>query len=357
MIEEIKLSSYEGKKVLVTGHTGFKGGWMCHFLSLLGANVVGFSLPFEKEPSPLLWDFPDSVTSYYGDIGDFSSLLPVMEQEQPEFVFHMAAQPLVLPSYENPVETYQSNVMGTVHICQGVNLCPSVKSFVNVTTDKVYENKEWQWGYREIDPLDGYDPYSNSKSCSELVTASFIRSFFQEKNLPVSTVRAGNVIGGGDRSENRIVPDCVAAGKRKETILIRNPFSVRPYQHVLEPIYAYLMVAMGQYKNHSLAGAYNIGPDLGNCVTTESLVSTFCSAWGEGVNYEVQGISQPHEAHFLRLDCAKLKQVFGWHPLWTIEKAIEETVFWEKQVLSGVSTQKITNLQIEKYLREMESQV
>lgn len=357
MKERINLSSYKGKKVLVTGHTGFKGGWMCHFLTLLGAKVVGFSLPLSQEPSPLPWSFPDTVTSYYGDIGDFDAIYKVMEGEKPDFVFHMAAQPLVLRSYEDPVETYQSNVMGTVHICQGVNLSPSVKSFVNITTDKVYENKEWFWGYRELDALDGYDPYSNSKSCSELVTGSFIRSFFQDKNLPVSTLRAGNVIGGGDRSKNRIVPDCIASMKRKESILIRNPLSVRPYQHVLEPIYAYLMVAQGQYQNPGLAGAYNIGPDLDNCVTTESLVKTFSLAWGEGADYQVQQITQPHEAHFLRLDCGKLKEVFGWKPLWTIEKAIEETVFWEKQVLEGVSTQEITTRQIETYLREMERQV
>ncbi len=348
------LHHYKNKTVLVTGHTGFKGGWLCHTLRLLGAKVIGFSLPPDQEPSPLPWVFDDNVTSYYGDIGDFSAISQVFQKENPEFVFHLAAQPLVLKSYEDPVGTYQSNVMGTVHLCQCVNLCPSVKSFVNVTTDKVYENHEWTWGYRETDHLDGYDPYSNSKSCSELVTGSFIRSFFQEKQIPTSTLRAGNVIGGGDRSKDRIIPDCVRASVKGEPIVIRNPSSVRPYQHVLEPIYAYLTVGMAQYQDKTKAGAYNIGPAIDDCITTEKMVETFVSAWGEGASFHVQGKAQPHEANFLRLDCSKIENILGIRPCWTVEKAVEKAVLWEKAVLSGVSTTEITQKQIQEYLIEVD---
>ncbi len=273
-----QLSSYENKKVLVTGHTGFKGGWLCHALAMAGAKVVGFSLPKESHFFP--WEFGENVTSYFGDVGIFSEIFQVFQKEQPEYVFHLAAQPIVLRSYEDPVETYQTNVMGTVHLCQCVNLTPSVVSFVNVTTDKVYENHEWTWGYRETDHLDGYDPYSNSKSCSELVTASFIRSFLQEKSIPTSTLRAGNVIGGGDRAENRIIPDCVRAAIEGKPIFLRNPHSVRPYQHVLEPVYAYLMVGMAQSEDKNLASSYNIGPGVEDCITTETMVQHFTRCWG-----------------------------------------------------------------------------
>lgn len=350
----VSLKDYEGKKVLVTGHTGFKGGWLCHWLSLLGAKVVGFSLPKEQEPSPLPWVFEENVTSYEGDMGDFSSILAVVKQEQPEIVFHLAAQPLVLRSYENPVETYQSNVMGTVHLCEAIRQNPCVKSFVNVTTDKVYENKEQERGYCETDLLDGYDPYSNSKSCSELVTATFVRSFFQDLHIPTSTMRAGNVIGGGDRSAQRILPDCIRGCLEKKTISMRNPHSVRPYQHVLEPLYAYLMVAMTQYFHPQVAGAYNVGPSPWDCVTTETMVQYVVKHWGEGASYEVASVTQPHEANLLRLDCTKLQETFSIAPLWSVEEAVRQTVLWEKEVSSSVSSSQMTLRQIKEYMDQLE---
>lgn len=351
------LIEYKDKKVLVTGHTGFKGGWLCHALTLVGAHVIGFSLPQERESSSLPWVFDETLVSYGGDVGDFSQLLQVFTKEQPEFVFHLAAQALVLPSYEDPVGTYQSNVMGTVHICQCVNLTESVKSFVNITTDKVYQNNEWEWGYRETDVLDGYDPYSNSKSCAELVTASFIRSFLKEKEVPTSTLRAGNVIGGGDRSESRILPDCVRASQKKQPVKIRNPKSVRPYQHVIEPIYAYLMVGMAQYKDKSLASSYNIGPDVSDCLSTEEMVRYFVQSWGDEASYEIQGGVQAHEANFLRLDCAKLKKVFDWKPVWSVEHAVKKTVEWEKAFQLEGDSSKITKKQIEEYILNAEKGV
>lgn len=353
MEQPVALSAYHGKKVLVTGHTGFKGGWLCHFLSLLGANVVGFSLPQEEEASPLPWILSPQVTSYFGDIGDFSAISAVVTKEQPEFVFHLAAQPLVLRSYEKPVETYQTNVMGTVHLCESIRRTSSVQSFVNVTTDKVYENKEWQRGYVETDVLDGYDPYSNSKSCSELVTASFIRSFFQESKVPTSTLRAGNVIGGGDRGLHRILPDCIRGCQAGTPITLRNPHSVRPYQHVLEPLYAYLTVAMVQCKRPELAGAYNIGPNLEDCITTEALVRQVVTHWGEGASYGVEAMEQPHEANLLRLDCSKLRDAFQLAPLWSVEEAVKHTVDWEKKVMGGLSPQEACSQQIRAYLSQI----
>lgn len=352
MNEGISITAYQGKKVLVTGHTGFKGGWLCHWLSLLGAQVVGLSLPQEQEPSPLPWVFQGNVTSYQGDIGVFSAIASVMEQEQPEFVFHLAAQPLVLRSYEKPVETYQTNVMGTVHLCEAIRQNPCVKSFVNVTTDKVYENKEWERGYCETDTLDGYDPYSNSKSCSELVTASFVRSFFQDLRIPTSTLRAGNVIGGGDRSPHRILPDSIRGCQEGTPILIRNPHSVRPYQHVLEPLYAYLMVALTQSVHPEKAGAYNIGPLPSDCVTTETMVQSVVSHWGEGASYEVTSHLQPHEANLLRLDCSKLEETFSLTPLWTVDEAVKQTVLWEKEVANGGSSLEVTMAQIKGYMKQ-----
>ena len=238
---------YKNKKILVTGHTGFKGTWLCKMLLMLGADVAGYSL--ESPTDPALYDLiglEGQMRSVYGDIRNLEHLEKVFEKIKPEIVFHLAAQPIVRTSYEEPVYTYETNVMGTVNICECVRKNPCVKSFLNVTTDKVYLNREWEWGYREDDPLDGYDPYSNSKSCSELVTHSYIHSFYDKMDVAVSTARAGNVIGGGDFAKDRIIPDCVRAAIRKQDIIVRNPYSVRPFQHVLEPLYAYLMIAAGQ---------------------------------------------------------------------------------------------------------------
>jgi CDP-glucose 4,6-dehydratase len=259
----------------------------------------------------------------------------VFAATQPEIVLHLAAQPIVRDSYKDPVYTYETNVMGTVNICECVRLNPCVKSFLNVTTDKVYKNNEWEWGYRENEPLDGYDPYSNSKSCSELVTHSYINSFFCNMDVAVSTARAGNVIGGGDFANDRIVPDCVRAAMAHTDIIVRNPHSTRPYQHVLEPLAAYLMIAMYQYKDKKYAGFYNVGPDETDCVTTGKLVDTFCNLWGDGIKWVDKYDGGPHEANFLKLDCSKLKTTFGWKPRWDFSMAMEKSVEWAKVYASN----------------------
>ena len=251
-----------------------------------------------------------------------------IRETKPEIVLHLAAQPIVRDSYKDPVYTYETNVIGTVNILECVRLNPCVKSFLNVTTDKVYENREWEYGYREVDRLDGYDPYSNSKSCSELVTHSYRKSFFADGHCAISTCRAGNVIGGGDFANDRIVPDCVRAAMAKKPIVVRNPHSTRPYQHVLEPLAAYLMVAKAQYEDRKYAGYYNVGPDDKDCVTTGELVDMFCNAWGNGLSWENKSDGGPHEANFLKLDCSKLKTTFGWHPRYGVKEAIGLTVEW-----------------------------
>lgn len=325
----LDLNFYENKNILITGHTGFKGSWLCKILVNAGAKVTGYSLtPPTKLNLFELCGVQDKIHSITGDIRDLKHLKIVFEEVQPEIVFHLAAQPIVRDSYKNPVYTYETNVMGTVNICECVRLNPCVKSFLNVTTDKVYENKEWEWGYRENEPLDGYDPYSNSKSCSELVTHSYTNSFFNNMDVSVSTARAGNVIGGGDFANDRIIPDCIRAAENGEDIIVRNPYSTRPYQHVLEPLAVYLMIVSKQYEDKTYAGFYNVGPDDCDCLTTGELVDLFCEKWGEELKWINRYDGGPHEANFLKLDCSKIKRSFGWTPRWGIEQAIEKTVEW-----------------------------
>ena len=324
---------YKGKKVLVTGHTGFKGSWMCKVLLMLGAEVTGYALEAPTAPSLFkLVGLEKQMNSVIGDVRDLVHLQRVFAEYQPEIVIHMAAQPIVRESYKNPVETYAINVMGTVNVLECIRNTSSVRSFLNVTTDKVYLNKEWEWGYRENEELNGYDPYSNSKSCSELVTSSFKNSFFANRGVAISTARAGNVIGGGDFSIDRIIPDCVRAAIKGEDIIVRNPYSTRPYQHVLEPVMAYLMIAMYQYQDISYAGCYNVGPDESDCITTGELVTLFCDTWksvsNEACNWLNRYDGGPHEAAFLKLDCSKIKRVFGWKPRSNVKEAIEKTVEW-----------------------------
>lgn len=351
------LEFYRGKKVLVTGHTGFKGSWLCRLLLDAGAEVTGYSLEPPTEPSLFeLAGLAGEMKSVLGDVRDFAHLQRVFAQVQPQIVFHLAAQPIVRTSYTEPVYTYETNVMGTVHICECVRQNPCVRSFLNVTTDKVYENHEWEWGYRENDPLDGYDPYSNSKSCSELVTHSYIRSFFDSMEVAVSTARAGNVIGGGDFAKDRIIPDCIRAALHKEPVVIRNPYSVRPFQHVLEPLYVYLMIARRQYEDKRYAGFYNVGPDDGNCVTAGRLAELFCSCWQEGQRWETPAgdqSAQPHEAGFLKLDCSRLKNTFGWKPVWKIETAVFKTVEWTKAWQAGENAGQCMSRQAEEFMREV----
>ncbi|MDE5995965.1 MAG: CDP-glucose 4,6-dehydratase [Eubacterium sp.] len=345
------LSFYKDKTVFITGHTGFKGSWMCKVLTSLGANVIGYSLNPPTKPSLFeIADIEKDITSIIADIRDKDKLCEALQQYKPEIVIHMAAQPLVRESYTDPVYTYETNVMGTVNICEAVRLCDSVKSFVNVTTDKVYQNNEWEYGYRETDRLNGYDPYSNSKSCSELVTSSYINSFFNHKDIAVSTCRAGNVIGGGDFAKDRIIPDCVRAMESKSEIIVRNPYSTRPYQHVLEPVVAYLTLAAEQYKNAELAGSYNIGPDECDCVSTGALVDLFCTKWGEGASWKnVSEENAPHEANFLKLDCSKVKAVLGWKPKWHIDDAVGNATEWSKAYLDGSDISAVMEKQIKVY--------
>lgn len=345
-------SFYQGKKVLVTGHTGFKGTWLCVLLHSLGADVYGYALQPPTTPSLFeLSGIDRLIHSEIGDVRDLQHLHGFFQKVQPEIVIHMAAQPIVRESYKDPVGTYETNVMGTVNILECVRTSTCTRSFLNVTTDKVYKNNEWSWGYREIDPLDGYDPYSNSKSCSELVTHSYCQSFFEGRETSASTARAGNVIGGGDFSVDRIIPDCVRAVTQNKPITVRNPYSVRPYQHVLEPLFAYLMIAQYQYENKHYAGWYNVGPDEGDCVTTGALVDMFCASWGEGaqwVNQSEKGA--PHEASFLKLDCSRIKSTFGWKPRWQIEQAIEKTVEWTKIWLEHGDIMNVMKKQIKEFM-------
>lgn len=350
----MNLSFYNNKTVFITGHTGFKGAWMCKVLAMHGAKVVGYALTPPTTPSLFeTANISESIVSEIGDIRDLKHLCDTMQKYKPEVVIHMAAQPIVRESYANPVYTYETNVMGTVNICEAIRLSPSVKSFVNVTTDKVYKNNEWEWGYRENDALDGYDPYSNSKSCSELVTSSYVKSFFSERDIAVSTCRAGNVIGGGDFAKDRIVPDCIRAMEQKDTIIVRNPYSTRPYQHVLEPVCTYLLLAQTQYENHSLVGNYNVGPDDCDCVTTGNLVDLFCKLWGEQASWKnVAQSNAPHEANFLKLDCSKIKSALHWKPRWHIADAIEKTVEWSKAYLANENVNTVMEKQISEYLQE-----
>lgn len=357
MIESMEniLDFYKGKRVFLTGHTGFKGSWMCKVLSNAGAIITGYSLEAPTEPSLFkIANIENDIKSVIGDIRDFATLKKCFDEVQPEIVIHLAAQPIVRDSYKAPAYTYETNVMGTVNILECVRQTNCVKSFLNVTTDKVYLNKEWNWGYRETEELDGYDPYSNSKSCSELVTHSYKRSFFTDKNgktlIPISTARAGNVIGGGDFANERIIPDCIRAAAKGENIIVRHPYSTRPYQHVLEPLYVYLLIAMKQYQDSSYADYYNVGPDDVDCFQTGALVDLFVRKWGEGIKWINQSDEGPHEANFLKLDCSRLKSIFGWTPRWNLEEAMEKIVEWSKIWLSGCDVRACMDKQIKEFL-------
>ena len=350
---EFDLNFYKGKKVFVTGHTGFKGSWLCKILSNLGAEVTGYSLNPPTEPSLFkIANIEQDIYSVIGDIRDCKALKAAFDVAQPEIVLHLAAQPIVRDSYKDPAYTYETNVMGTVNILECVRNSDCVKSFLNVTTDKVYLNKEWNWGYRENEELDGFDPYSNSKSCSELVTHSYKNSFFADGRVAISTARAGNVIGGGDFANDRIIPDCVRAALKHEDIIVRNPFSTRPYQHVLEPLYAYLMIAAKQYEDGKFAGYYNVGPDDVDCFQTGALVDLFVSKWGEGLKWVNSYDGGPHEANFLKLDCSKLKATFGWKPRWNLDTAIEKVVEWSKFWINEQDVRACMDRQIEEFLQK-----
>lgn len=346
------LDFYKGKRIFITGHTGFKGSWLCTILLLAGAEVTGYALP-PAEPSLFkITGLEQRMRSVQGDVRDIDNLWSAFESAKPEIVFHLAAQPIVRESYRDPAGTYSTNVMGTVHILECIRRSGYVRSFLNVTTDKVYENHQWPWGYRETDRLNGFDPYSNSKSCSDLITDSYRNSFFSDRGTAISSVRAGNVIGGGDFSADRIIPDCVRAVQANCPIKIRNPASVRPYQHVLEPLSAYLLIAQRQYEDRGLSGSYNVGPDSSDSVTTRKLVEMFCRSWGAQACWECIEQAGPHEDSMLRLDSSKIYSVLGWKPKWHIDRSIAETVAWTKAWLSGKDANNCLEQQISSFFAQ-----
>ena len=344
------LDFYRNKKIFITGHTGFKGSWLSKILIMAGAEVCGFSKEPNTNPSLFrILELENQMSSIIGDVRDYRYIKKAIDDFKPEIVFHLAAQPIVRESYEKPRYTFETNVMGTVNVLEAIRKCKSVKSVVNITTDKVYENKEWEWGYRENERINGFDPYSNSKSCSELVTSSYKKSFFNNCDIAVSTARAGNVIGGGDFAEDRIIPDCIRAAINGNDIILRNPNSIRPYQHVFEALWAYLLIAKSQYEEKKLQGSYNIGPNEDGCVTTKYITETFCREWRNVKWKSAQQIDNKHEANFLKLDCSKIKSTFGWNPRVSIDEAIKLTVEWAKEYYFSNNVIEISEKQIKEY--------
>jgi len=344
-----QLEFYRNKRVFITGHTGFKGSWLCTILLLAGAEVTGYALPPANPSLFSLLGLEEHMDSVYGDVRNLDKLWHTFSQAKPEIVIHLAAQPIVREGYRDPVNTYSTNVMGTVNLLDCVRRTDCVKSVLNVTTDKVYENRQRPWCYRETDNLNGSDPYSNSKSCSELVTSSYRSSFLAAQGVAVSTARAGNVIGGGDFAADRIIPDCIRAVRNRQVIRLRNPDSIRPYQHVMDPLSAYLLIAHRQYEEMSLAGDYNVGPDSCDCLTTGQLADLFCQSWGEGAKWEHMGETGPHEDAVLKLDCEKIRTALGWRPRWNINRAVDETAAWAKAWLRGEGMADYTAEQIKTF--------
>lgn len=348
--------TFRNRKILITGHTGFKGSWLCLLLHKLGANVYGYSL--EPPTTPSLFEearVGDLVTSYIGDVRDLPYLSSVIAEVQPEFVFHMAAQPLVRDSYKIPVDTFSVNVMGTVNLLESCRNISSIRAIVNVTTDKCYENKEWHWGYRESEPMGGYDPYSNSKACSELVTSSYRNSFFNpalydQHHVAVATARAGNVIGGGDWANDRLIPDFFRSITAGEMLKIRSPFAIRPWQHVLEPLTGYLTLAQNLFhQGVKFAEGWNFGPYDVDAKNVEWITRTICEYWGDGASFQIDNNPQPHEANYLKLDCSKAMTLLNWHPRWDIKTTLKSIVDWNKSYVNGEDMRAVTIRQIEEY--------
>lgn len=353
VIMSINKSFWKGRKVLITGHTGFKGSWLSILLNKLGSDVYGYALDPPTDPSLFVEaKVGELLTSQIGDIRDYEKLSGFIRLCQPEIIIHMAAQPLVRESYRNPVETYEVNVIGTVKLFEAARHVPGIKVIINVTTDKCYENKEWYWGYRENEPMGGFDPYSNSKGCSELVTSAFRDSFFNpnehvQHGVAVASARAGNVIGGGDWAADRLIPDFVRAITRGEKLKIRNPSAIRPWQHVLEPLSGYLSLAYNLYsEGPRFTGAWNFGPDDSDTHNVEWIAKTLCDNWGDGAAYEIDDGLHPHEASYLKLDCSKAKAELGWIPRWGIETSLKATVDWNKARIAGKDMRSYTEAQI-----------
>lgn len=347
---------WNDKKVLITGHTGFKGSWLCLLLHNLGAEVYGYALDPPTNPSLFVEaNIEELITSFIGDIRDFKNLQAVFHKVQPEVVIHMAAQALVRESYKFPVITYSTNVMGTVHLLEACRNTPSVKAVVNVTTDKCYENREWHWGYRENEAMGGYDPYSSSKGCSELVTSAYRNSYFnysdyQNHGLAVATARAGNVIGGGDWADDRLIPDFIRSIISGEKFKIRSPYAIRPWQHVLDPLTGYLILAEKLYtEGPRFADSWNFGPNDDGAKNVEWIARTICQLWEDNASFEIDDHPQPHEANYLKLDCSKAKAELAWAPRWDINTALESIVNWNKSRLSGENIRQVTLNQIKQY--------
>jgi len=347
---------YKRRKVFITGHTGFKGSWLCLLLHKLGADVSGYALEPPTNPSLFVEaKIEELVHSTIGDIRDYDLLLKTLQSVQPEIIIHMAAQPLVRESYLNPRETYEINVIGTVNLLEAARSINSVKAIVNVTTDKCYENREWHWGYRENEPMGGYDPYSNSKGCSELVTSSFRNSFFHPKDytkhgVALASARAGNVIGGGDWAADRLIPDFIRAISDRQEVKIRSPYAIRPWQHVLEPLTGYLTLAEKLFTDGAnYAQGWNFGPEDKDAENVEWITRTICELWGEGASYSIDTNPQPHEANYLKLDCSKAKAELDWQPRWDIKTTLKSIVDWNKAFIAGESMRAKTEEQINRY--------
>lgn len=356
-VTQIKPSFWKDRNVFLTGHTGFKGGWLTIWLASMGAKITGYSL--SPNTSPNLYEAAKIASlgerSLIGDIRELNGLRKALVEAAPDVVIHMAAQPLVRYSYANPVETYATNVMGTVHLLESVRSCPSVRAVVVITTDKCYENKEWIWGYRENEPMGGSDPYSNSKGCAELVAAAYRQSFFSEKEysnhrVAIASARAGNVIGGGDWSKDRLIPDALAAFQENRPLMIRNPSATRPWQHVLEPLSGYIVLAQALFDRGSeFSGAWNFGPQDVDARPVRDVIELLISQWNVAATWMQDGAAQPHEAHFLKLDCSKAKQELNWSSRWSLEKAISAIVEWQRAYSNGEDMLAVTRKQIESY--------
>lgn len=342
------------KHVFLTGHTGFKGSWMALWLQNLGANVTGYAL--QPPTIPSLYEIAavgDGMSSVVADIRDLATLQMALQAAEPEIVIHMAAQPLVRYSYQNPVETYSTNVMGTVHLLEAVRHTPGVKAVVNVTTDKCYENREWLWGYRESDPLGGYDPYSNSKGCAELISASYRSSFFNTtagQTTAIATVRAGNVIGGGDWTKDRLIPDIIAAFEAGKPAQIRYPCAIRPWQHVLEPLRGYLTLAELLYNEGSdYAQGWNFGPNDEDAKPVNWIVKKMAELWGQGASWRIDDADHPHEANYLKLDITKARSRLNWQPALNLEEALELVIDWAQARRTGADMRRQTLIQVQSY--------
>lgn len=341
-----------GKKVFLTGHTGFKGSWLALWLQSMGAHVKGFAL--EPPTTPALFGeakVAEGMESEIGDIRDVGAITASMKAFHPDILIHMAAQPLVRLSYRKPVETYTTNVMGTVHVLEAARQCANLRAIVNVTTDKCYENREWEWGYRESEPMGGHDPYSNSKGCSELITAAYRNSFFNTPDTAsLGTARAGNVIGGGDWAEDRLVPDILRAFERLQPVVIRNPLATRPWQHVLEPLSGYLVLAERLYTDGAaFAQGWNFGPRDDDVQPVDWILNYMVKRWGQGASWHLDTAPQPHEAQFLKLDISKARAKLKWHPRWSLAQTLDKIIDWHQAWLGGVNVHQKTLDQINRY--------